>query len=417
MGKVTKTSVTLPSASAHELVDMSEQASPSTRRFSGTSDGAIADRLDLAAQHEDGSVRILATDIAVEKNGTWTWQGSIKALATDKAGHPASRRAVKVAAVPSGHSDQINSSSWRGPGIWVSIWSKQNAGSPAWNNNYSFAQLGSAGWNDYEGFDSCGLCDGGRVTRAGTPAPALWIWNGSVDGPFQTRTSGSDPVEVASISVDGVAAYASFFAAVMSPRSTFLPKAAFKASVDKSTGEATIREHHQLTRCATFPVLLPANCTVLINTGVVLDRKIVQSVDGATVSISDVVASSDGRSHSWEIHYVNAIRRGPGAVAWRLPGTLSWQPATPPQSKPNSIPDWSVAPKPADANTVTIGARSSNRSAASVTNPQGTISVSPRPLRLWFPSAGSDRTTIDMAGRVSRTTKSTNSFVYQLSTR
>ena len=414
--KVTKTSVNTTTASTYELVDGSPSAAPTTRLFTGTCDGSTGDRLDLVALTEAGSVSVIATDIPVAKNGSWQWQGPINPIATGSSQQPAAHRAVKVAAVPAGHSEQVSNSTWRGPAISVSTWAKSSAGSPSWINGFNFAELGTAAWNDYEGFDSCGLCDGGRTNRSGTPAAALWIWNASVDGPFQTRTSAGKAVQLPSISVDGRAAYASFFAAVMSPNSTFLPKAAFKASIDNSTGEATIREHHQLTRCATFPVLLPTDCAVLIDTGAVLDRKIVQSADGATVSITDVVSSSDQRPHSWEIHYINAIRRGPGAVAWRLPGTLTWIPATPPQTQPDSVADWSVIPKAADSNTVTLGARSSNRSAPSLTNPQGTISISPRPLRFWFPSAGTDRTTVDMAGRVTRTIKSTKSFVYRLGT-
>ena len=417
VAKVTTTSVKTTSAAAHELVGAAGPTTPTNRRFAGTSDGTIGDQLDLAAQTEDGSIRILATGIAVAKNGAWSWQGPIDPIVTTEHANPSAHRALKVAAAPTGSAAQLASPAWRGTAVAVSTWSRESSGSPAWINNYHFAQLGSAGWNDYEGFDSCGLCDGGRSTHTGAPAPALWIWNGSVDGPSQTRSSGGKSIELPSISVDGVAAYASFFAAVMSPNSSFVPKAAFKASVDKSTGQATIREHHQLTRCSTFPVLIAADCSVLIDTGVVLDRKIVQSADGATVAITDVVSSSDGRTHNWEIHYINAIRRGPGAVAWRLPGALTWLPATPSRSKPDSVPDWSIAPRPADATTVTLGVRSSYRSAASLTNPQGSISITPRPLRLWFPSASADRTTIDMAGRVNRATKSTNSFVYQLSTK
>ena len=412
LAKVTKTSTT--TSVQHQLVDVSASAAPLARRFSGTSDGTPNDRLDLAAVLETGSVRVIARDISIGKNGTWSWQGPINALVTDPSGHSAPHRALKVAAVPAGHSSEVTGTAWRGQAITSSTWAKTSAGSPAWVNDYSFGQLGTSGWNDYEGFDSCGLCDGGHANLAGVPGPALWIWNASVDGPYQDRTSGGKPVQLPSISVDGVAAYASFFGAVMSPRSSYVPKVAFSASVDNLTGQATIREHHQLARCAVFPVLLPTDCATLIDTGVVLDRKIVQSADGLTVSITDVILSSNLRSHSWEVHYINAIRQGPGAVAWRLPGTLTWLPATPPNDQAASVSDWSVSPKPTDATAVTIGARSSNRSAASLTNPQGTITISPRPVRLWFPSAGSDRATVDMAGRISSKATSTNSFVYRL---
>lgn len=414
---MSQTKVTSATTTKVELIDGATDAPAPFRTFSGTSDGLLGDRLDLKARTSDGLTLSLATGIAVSAGGGWTWSGSIAPLAATVPADPenplTSRRIISLAAVPSGGPAAVpGSDRWQGTAFTIDVWNPIQAAGLSHPSDYLFSGIGSLAWNRYNGFDSCGLCDSGLVSVDGSKASPLWVWNASVDGPYQARTDGP---RTPSITVDGKAAYASFFADALAGPAAVRPDTTFRRSVDPLSGAATVTEHHPLMGCDRFPVQGPADCPQLLPTGLALNRTVRISADGAVNTIEDSIASIDGEAHTWEIHYVNAINRGSGGVAWLLPGARQWSLAKPPASQLDGQTDW-IATRGL-ANPTTLQVKTSLRAAASPASPAGSITVSPRPLRLWFPKASSDRMTIDMGGEVPAGGTSSVRFEYAISTR
>jgi len=419
LASVSSTAVTASTARSYELFDQTSSGAVSERRISGTSDGTAGDSIDLVAAEADGTRRILARDIAVGSNGSWKWTGSFAPLADNRSDRDRpfiSRSFTAVAAVPAGDELALpGDSHWRGFALTVAAWNEYREAGANWSTDYLFSQVGRSAWNDYNSFDSCGLCDGGLKLPDGATGPPLWFWNASVDGPFQMRTVSGVQQKVPSITVDGKAAYAGFFASRINPSSGSLPHPMFTRSVNPATGEATITETQPLVSCQSFPAETAGDCPDFSSTGVTLFRTIKQSADGTNVGIADFLSSTDSRSHSWEIHYINAVHAGPGSAGWQLPGAVKWSTATPSGPQSGGSTDWSMRLQGTGPTSV-IRARNSLRSAASEQNPAGSISVNPRPLRVWFPNPGADRISIDMGGTTTAAAPSRVAFAYGLFT-
>ena len=417
---VTQTKILSSTIAAYELIDGTPGSPAPVRTLSGSSDGSAADLIDLKARTSDGLVLLLASGIPVSSGGSWTWTGSISPLAATVPSDPANpltaRRIKALSAVPAASATASpGSAKWPGSSFTIDVWNPVQDGGRSHPSDFLFSGVGSLAWSSYNGFDSCGLCDGGLTSSDGAKGSSLWVWNASVDGPDQARTDDAAGTRTPSISIDGKAAYASFFANALADPAASRPRTHFTRTVDASTGATTLTEHHPLVSCAEFPVRTPADCPSLLDTGATLNRTVRIAADGSTSRIDDTVVSSDGASHTWEIHYINAIKRGSGGVAWMLPGARQWSLAKPPASQPEGQSDWTVTR--GLTSPTTIQARSSVRSPASPSSPAGSITVSPRPLRLWFPRASSDRLSIDMGGTVPAAGASAISFTYAVSTR
>ena len=417
---MTTTDVTAATIRSYDLFDLTNDITKSSRRISGTSDGTTGDSIDLVAAQPDGTKRYLARGIPVKFDGSWTWTGSLRPLvdnAPDRERPFISRSFSALAAVPAGDDTATPGSNvWRGFAFTVAAWNEYRTDGADWSNDYLFSQSAATAWNDYNAFDSCGLCDGGLKLADGSSGPPLWFWNASVDGPFQLRTVAGLQAKIPSITVDGNAAYAGFFASRINPDAESRPHTSFSRKINPATGQATITETQPLVSCESFPAETAADCPGFTSTGVTLNRTVNQSADGTHVGVVDVIRSTDSRPHSWEIHYINAVHAGPGSAGWHLPGAAKWSAAAPSGPQSGSSNDWSVALQQSGSSPSVIGVRSSLRTSASAQSPAGSLSVTPRPLRVWFPNPGADRMSVDMGGTTTPATPSRVAFGYDLLT-
>jgi hypothetical protein len=298
------------------------QDSPSTIAISGTTTGGTpgVDQVDVVCTNRDGS------DVTVVDAGlTIGLDGSFSDPTVDP--NPLTFRHCILRAYPAG-TTPADPSPFTGPS---SMWGYRNFNVIVTGPNagthmdyYVWAQQ-QTGAFDYDSAGVCGVCDG-------------YLFNSNLD---QTATTffGNDYFNAketlvsptrSQIQVDGVDAYTPGAAATVNSQAGNFPATTYNVSQDASNGDTTITESEEIVKCTdtTFP---PNNtkCATFVDTGVTLDRTIVQDHDGHLATVTDDWASTDASTHSLDLlpendqdfHDVSGSAAG---VAYEFPGETGY---------------------------------------------------------------------------------------------
>jgi hypothetical protein len=154
-------------------------------------------------------------------------------------------------------------------------------------------QLGAAA--AYDSLGSCGLSNGYLFAPDFNKTTTTFNCNDW----FGKGENAPAPSTRSQIQVDGADAYAPQAAEYVNKEAANLPALAYSYTQDPSNGDLTINESDPLVSCSspTYPPT-PVSCASFVDTGVEVERTIVQSEDGHLVTIGDRYRSTDNEAHS-----------------------------------------------------------------------------------------------------------------------
>jgi hypothetical protein len=333
-------------ATAGAQVTQSDVAAPNSPHFSiltpanktiavsGTTDGTTGDKVDLQCYFGSGpSHATLATGVGVLADGSFT----VPAAELEKLSDGLCvLRAVPAGELPTDLTPYTGPLMASGEAEDKTIGSGTNAGHLY--DFYAWAQqLGGA--FDYVSAGKCGIYDGYLFDSSPEETATTFYCN---DG-FYAQPVGYDR---SAIQVDGANAYASYTAEQINGGATNLPGFSYSITQNPLNGDTTINESDGISVCpgATFPPTA-ASCPSFIDTGVRLDRTIVQSNDGRLATITDRFISADGQPHSIDTLTENDqnFENHADKLGYRFPGQAAYfEPATKqvvafPDSKPGTV--------------------------------------------------------------------------------
>ena len=273
-------------------------AGPSDPSFlvSGTSNSTTGDELDIRCFYDDGTAwKTAATEVPAAADG---------GFATAASTAPIGGKLCRLAALPSGSlPTPLALSLNTGPVLAVSedfpylVGTGPNAGTLY--DYYFYGQQRDAAFDYYSAAD-CGVGDGylfdpellERTTQT-------FYCNDALSG------SGNNGQTRSAIQIDSADAYTA--ADVPGVETADLPPISYTYSQDPTSGDLTIKEVDQFVRCpgTAFPPT-EGNCPAFVDTGVTLERVIVQSDGGHMTTATDRFLSTDGETHSIDTRPENA---------------------------------------------------------------------------------------------------------------
>jgi hypothetical protein len=273
-------------------------ATPSHPTFSvaGTSNATSGDEFDIRCFYDgDSASKTVATAVPVAADGSFATSASTAGLG----GRLCHLAAVPTGAppLPAGLADNT------GPVLAVSedfpdfVGTGPNAGTLY--DYYFYGQQRDAAFDYYSAAD-CGVGDGylfdpERLERT----TMTFFCNDAFSG------SGRNGQTRSAIQVDDANAYTA--ADVPGVETADLPAISYTYSQDPASGDLTIEEIDQLVSCpgTAYPPT-EENCPSFVDTGVTLERTIVQSDDGHMSIATDHFRSTDGEPHTIDTRPENA---------------------------------------------------------------------------------------------------------------
>lgn len=257
-----------------------------TVAVSGTTNGTTGDEVDLQCYYKGTSRYLLAKEIAVAANGSFSVPNAELEKISDSA---CILRAVPTGTEPSSLATYTGPLMATGENDEKRIESGPNIGRLF--DYYVWAQQQTAAF-DYVSAGNCGIYDGYLFDSSQKLTTTTFYCN---DGFYQK------PGEFnrSAILVDGTNAYVSDGAISINNEATNLPAFSYSVSQDPTNGDTTIQESEAISACSTptYPAT-KASCPSFVETGVRLDRTIVQSNDGHLATITDHFVSVYGKPHS-----------------------------------------------------------------------------------------------------------------------
>ena len=256
-----------------------------TVAVSGTSNGTTGDKVDLQC-YGGTSTYLLAKEVPVAADGSFSVPNAELEKISD--------RACILRAVPTG-TEPSSLATYTGPLMATGEDEEKTIGTGPYTGRlydyYVWAQQQTAAF-DYVSAGRCGLYDGYLFDSSPTRTTTTFYCN---DG-FYENVGESDR---SGILVDGANAYVSYNAYEINYEATNLPAFSYSVSQNPANGDTTIQESDAISVCstATFPPT-EASCPSFVETGVRLDRTIVQSNDGHLATITDHFVSVDGKPHT-----------------------------------------------------------------------------------------------------------------------
>lgn len=324
-------------------------AADNTRTISGTAVGNASDPIDVLCVDRDGGTEFTFGSTTLKADGTWTLEGVLS-----RAEDPCSPRAVAPGAgdlAPFGPGPQIFSGRTEtlGAGGELHDWGVD-------------AEPRLHGWADYYSLGSCGLCDVRWRDDAGKLSSYLWYYNASVGSTYEYDADAAGPgpnVTLPLATVDGKRAYAPDN--VQNDNGEDDPAfvgLTFEHEVDQATGDATTRSTEALMTCS-------ATCNDgVADTGIRVDRTIVNTREGQVYRITDVWRNTSGGARDLSLGYMNSQSGGTTGV--QLPGESDFS------ARRNQV----VPLADQDAATLVVKSEHTNP-IHPLTNPVGTITAAP----------------------------------------
>ncbi len=285
-----------------------------TVAVSGTTNGTTGDEVDLQCYYKGTSRYLLAKEIAVAANGSFSVPNAELEKISDSA---CILRAVPTGTEPSSLATYTGPLMATGENDEKRIESGPNIGRLF--DYYVWAQQQTAAF-DYVSAGNCGIYDGYLFDSSQKLTTTTFYCN---DGFYQK------PGEFnrSAILVDGANAYVSDGAISINNEATNLPAFSYSVSQDPTNGDTTIQESEAISACSTptYPAT-KASCPSFVETGVRLDRTIVQSNDGHLATITDHFVSVNGKPHSVDTLTENDqnFNNNGGKVEYRFPGQTGY---------------------------------------------------------------------------------------------
>lgn len=334
---ITKTAITSPSSPW--IYQFNANASPVPQvTISGTSDGTTGDKVDVICVYSSGgsvSDRMIDNNagngIAVNADGTWT----TGPITVDQEGYTCQLRAV-----PHGHGDSYPLDPFAGVYSELDYLTQypvtgSAAGSTGPFYDFYYTATSNPVYDDYFSVGDCGLdyssplVNGYDYTNQGTWACAGALYGG--DGGNRSE-----------ILIDGKNAYDSYAAdsaysdgglGETSGQAAGFPALSSSYSKDPKTDDVTISESEGLVSCAdaSYPATeakcggtAGSNIGAWQSDGVSFSRTINQTMGGQLVQISDTYKSTDGKAHSLDLEYDNAVQEADDGPTFEFSGSSSW---------------------------------------------------------------------------------------------
>jgi hypothetical protein len=286
-----------------------------TVAVTGTSDGTTGDKVDLRCYSNGNTFSfLLAEEIPVTAGGTF----SVPNAELENI----SRSACILRAVPAG-TEPSSLAAYTGPLMATGESTEDKVGSgPNAGRLYNYDVWAQQQTASFE-YVSAGIC-GINYGRLLDSSLAITTMTFACNDGFFVETGEFDR---SGILVDGSNAYLSVNADEFSFEATNLPAISYTVSQDPANGDTTIQESDTISFCstATFPPD-SVSCPSFVDTGVRLDRTIVQSNDGHLATITDHFVSVDGKPHTVDTLIENEqYFNGNGEkVEYRFPGQTGY---------------------------------------------------------------------------------------------
>lgn len=285
-----------------------------TVAVSGTSNGTTGDEVDLRCYYNGTSSHLLAKEIPVAADGSFSLPDADLEDISDGA--------CILRAVPTG-TEPPSLATYTGPLMATGEDEEKTIGTGPFTGQlydyYVWAQQQTAAF-DYVSAGNCGIYDGYLFDASQELTTTTFYCN---DGFYQEPGD----FDRSAILVDGANAYVSFVAHEINYEATNLPAFSYSVSQDPANGDTTIQESDGISTCstATFPPT-KASCPSFVETGVRLDRTIVQSDDGHLATITDRFVSVDGNPHTVDTLTENDQSFGQKGekIEYRFPGQTAY---------------------------------------------------------------------------------------------
>jgi hypothetical protein len=318
---ITGSQITSPGDPAFAIYN---QDNPNTIAVSGTTTGGSpgTDQVDIRCYHGTTSDLLQGGVSTTDQGGG---NGSFSVSDADLQNIEES--VCRLAAVPAG-TTPADPSAFAGPRVGTghrdtsTVTSGTNAG-----KRYDFyiwlQQL--TGAFDYDSASECGLCDA-YLYDSDLNLTTTTFYGGD----YFYYYAGEDPASStrSEINVDGVDAYGPQAAQEVNEDATSgFPALTYDVSQDPITGDTTIAETDQFVSCSPNALYPPdtTKCEHFVDSGVRLERTIVQNHDGHLVTITDHWFSTDGQPHSLDLLPENdQYFNDPENVAYKFPGESSF---------------------------------------------------------------------------------------------
>jgi len=329
------------------------------RHISATTNGTTGDKVDFICR-EGTATYTFAVNLPVAADG---------GVSADVSEDQIDSRYCRLAAVPS--STPIAdftpfAGAWIGGGEFY-------PSTVAWGPNagvvydHYIDQAQSRGFADYDAVGDCGLCQLQLFDATGASSPELFYGAARLGYPHEDGTGQMRP----SATVDGTPVN-------MLGDSSFLgtpglPPLTVTRTVNPATGDMTFQESRDLVSCSPSE----SSCSEFVPSQLRLERTVRQDHDGRWVRVTDTVKNLDGAgAHSFDLDF-EEFEHGqhPG---YRLPGETGFA--------QHAATDGSTSA--GFGPVTTIGVVYDQTQPIAFSNPVGTLTVAPQPVRLLYANNG-----------------------------
>jgi hypothetical protein len=299
---VTSSSVTVTSPAGTYLID--DQVTPNeTITVTGTSDGGGSDAVDINCYSGPMGVKLLALDVPVKADGTFTFSGPLPGIA---------KETCVLRAVPHGDTTPIPpgiTSPYNGPTLAIGQRSNVPAGNGRALESYNLDVPQLDGGFQYGSLGQCPILSSFTYDPVTFASATLDDCNASFDS-----FNGETPAVVgvltptrSELQVDGIDAYLAGNAAALftgAQNNAGYPSMTYGYSIDPATGDLALNETDQVVECSPAPAAYPptaSSCTSFVPAGVQVGLHIVQTDGGRMATVTQYFSSADAAPHTVDL--------------------------------------------------------------------------------------------------------------------
>jgi hypothetical protein len=304
---VTQSNISAPADPYVALIN--QDPAPPNVPVSGTSNGTTGDTVDITCWADGSEVALLADDVPVAANGSFSAPGN----QVDLPVNTCYLRAIPVSGVSTGLAQ------FKGPRMVVSDFevSGEVVGGP--NDglvfDYDATANGLRGYWELNSLSASGIDDGSPYGL-----PTFDDEAGAWDDGARADAFDDDNLR-ASIVVDGNFAYGPAAAAGLfagAEDNAGLQPTVFSVTQNAQTGQVTVTETAALVRCPTNSTVPDGlNCGSFASAGVSWQRTHVVGEGGRQVLVTDRLTSTNGAQHAVDLLLMNDFEES--ETGWRFP--------------------------------------------------------------------------------------------------
>ena len=301
---VSRSNVIATSSPSTYLID--DQVTPNeTITGTGTSDGTASDFVDVNCYSGPTGVKLLASDVPVGADGTFTFIGSLGAIANET---------CVLRAVPHGDVTPIPpgaSSRFTGPTLAIgqvanTIFVTGHNVHDLESYDLDVPQLGGA--FEYGSLGFCSIMNSfayDPVTFANAQLDDCDAGFDSSNG--ETGTPGVLTPTRSELQVDGIDAYLAGNVATAVPdaqNTSGYPLLTYHYSIDPATGNLTLNETDQVVECSPAAGVYPptsSSCAGFVPAGVQVSLHVTQADAGRMATVTQYFSSTDGLAHNVDL--------------------------------------------------------------------------------------------------------------------